>query len=462
MVKRVRTTRRLEVWLKDTSVALFVLNSQRRLVFFNAGCEKLTGWMPGDVLGQVCNYLTEPDATTTNALLASLAAPASVWKGQTITVPISLARRHSEPIACSVHYYPLTDVDQKVQAAFGIIQQTVVPATAAPASVSQRLHAELAAIRDLLRQQYSESALIVRSPAMKRVLGQLKLAQRTTLPILFVGEAGSGRQFMARLVHQARESSRRLFVPLDCRRLPADQLEATLQRMSGLQDNDSLQPDAVYLDHVESLPRDIQRVVLQLIESNVATRPKLFAASTGPLDSLVESDEFLRDLHFALTALPIKVPALRDRPEDLEPLAQFFLEELNRGDTRQIDAFHNDVWDQFRRYDWPGNVRELRAVVAEARQQCTGSMIEPGHLPFRFRTGVDRQSIGPTSRRRPVPLDPLLLQVEREQIELALHEARHNKAQAAELLGITRPRLYRRMEVLGIIDDHSTSVDDQE
>src|SRR5437016_2244980 len=124
MPKRIRTTRRLEVWLKDTSVALFVLNSQRRLVFFNAGCEQLTRWTPSDVLGRVCNYLTEPDAADTSALLASLAPPNSVWTGQMTTVAISVARRDSEAIPCKIHFYPLTDVEQKVQATLGIIQQS--------------------------------------------------------------------------------------------------------------------------------------------------------------------------------------------------------------------------------------------------------------------------------------------------------------------------------------------------
>ena len=124
MAKRVRTTRRLEVWLKDTSVALFVLNSQRRLVFFNVGCEQLTGWTPAEVLGRVCDYLTESDPADSSALLASLAPPADVWMGQTTTVPINLARRESDPVACNIHFYPLTDAEQKVQAALGIILQT--------------------------------------------------------------------------------------------------------------------------------------------------------------------------------------------------------------------------------------------------------------------------------------------------------------------------------------------------
>jgi PAS domain S-box-containing protein len=463
MSKRVRTTRRLEAWLKDTSVALFVLNSQRRLVFFNAGCEQLTGWTAADVLGQVCYYVSEADHNAAAAVLSSLAPPTAVWNGQLVTVPVSLARRDAAPVSCEVHYYPLTDTDQKVQASLGIIQPATTPS--APSNqipVSLRLHAELAELRASLRNRFSDTSLIARSSSMQRVVTQLKLARQSTFPVLFVGESGSGREYLARLIHQGRESSRRLFVPLDCLRLPASQLESTLERVSKIQKDDELQPGAIFLKHVESLPRDTQRQVLDLMQSNTTARPDVFAATAQPLKPLVESDEFIRELYFALTTLPIDLPPLRNRVEDLQPLAQYFLEELNRDDSRQVDGFHDEVWEQFRRYNWPGNVRELRAVVTEARDACTGAFIEPVHLPFRFRTGVDKQTIGPSLRQRPVPLDPLLLQVEREQIELALEEARHNKAKAADLLGITRPRLYRRMEILGIIDNESPTAEDSE
>jgi transcriptional regulator with PAS, ATPase and Fis domain len=453
MTKRVRTTRRLEVWLKDTSVPLFVLNVQRRLVFFNVGCEKLTGWTAADVLGQVSHYVTESDPHQPDAVMASLAPPAEIWSGHSATTPVLLAHRERDPISCVIHFYPLTDADNKVQAALGIIRESQ-PANEQPSiSKSQRLHVELAALRHSLRQQFAEGSLIGRSPAIRRVLGQLKLAQQSTLPILLTGEAGTGRQHLARQIHYSSDRGQSIFVPLDCRRLPAEHLAQTLQRLMGIKGDEVLQPGTVYLDQIEALPRELQKMIVELIESKHPHKPRIMAASQRPLEPFVESDELTSDLFFALTPLTIVVPPLRNRPEDLEPLAQFFLEELNRGDSRQVNGFHDNVWHQFRRYHWPGNVNELRRVVTEARQQCPGTIIETDHLPFGFRTGVDGQSIGPATPKRTVPLDPLLLQVEREQIELALAEARHNKAKAAELLGITRPRLYRRMEILGIVDE---------
>ena len=455
MAKRVRTTRRLEVWLKDTSVALFVLNANRRLVFFNTGCQQLTGWTPPDVLGQVCEFVTEADLNSSAALLASLTPPSNVWLGETVSVPASVAHRERGPVASHIHFFPLTDVDRKVQAALGVIQSASANPQSPGVSISQRLHVELAALRASVRQQIGEGFLIGRSPGMRRVSGQMRLAQESSVPLLFLGEAGTGREQMGRLIHDAGDRGRSSFVPLDCRRLTAQHLESTFKRILESSQANDVQPGAIFLHHVEALPRDLQRLVLSVIELKSPKSPRVMAASLNPLDRLIESDEFLAELHYALTTIVILIPSLRSRPEDLEPLAQFFLEELNRGQPHQITGFHDDVWQQFRRYNWPGNVGELRAVVTEARSACTGPEIETIHLPFRFRTGVSGQTIGPSTRKRSEALDPLLLRVEREQIELALMEARHNKAKAAELLGITRPRLYRRMEVLGIIDNDS-------
>ena len=449
MTKRVRTTRRLEVWLKDTSVPLFVLNSQRRLVFFNAGCEQLTGWPPAEVLGQVCDFVTESDLFSPAALLAALAPPANVWQGESIAVTTRVARHDSDPIEAILHFFPLTDAAQRVQATLGIIQ--LAPHCDQPANphLSLQLHAELAELRQSLINRGDTGMLIGKSLGMQRLLSQLQLARQSTLPILLIGEAGTGRESLARQIHQASSQGTSTFVPLDCRRLPPDHLEATIRRMQDALQTDELQPGTIYLEHVEALPRDLQRLVLEVVKSQ---RHRVIASTLNSLEPLVESQDFVEPLFFALTPLTMSLPPLRNRPEDLALLSQYFLEELNRGAPQQVTGFQEQVLEQFGRYQWPGNVRELRSVIVEARQECTGPLIEIEHLPFRFRTGVRGQSVGPPARPRTQPLDPLLLRIEREQIELALDEAHQNKAKAAELLGITRPRLYRRMEVLGILD----------
>ncbi len=455
MPKHARTTRRLEVWLKDTDLPLFVLNAQRRLVFFNHGCERLTGWSAANVLGQVCDYLSEPDVQAPAALLAALSPPPEAWLGRPVDAPTHLPRREADPLPRVIHFFPLPDDDQKVNALLGVIVPVPVPATAQDERTpgTQRLHAELASLRQSIRRRFGEGTLIGRSASIGRAFDQIKLAQPAMASVLFVGETGVGKQHLARVLHYQSPLGKRAFVPLDCRRAATEDLEATLARMRDDQQADVLRAGAVYFDFIDAAPADFQSRLIEWLATNAGPHAaRVLAGSARPLEPLVEAETFSRELYFALTTLVVEVPPLRDRREDLEPLAQHFLEELNRAAPQQVGGLTDDVWRQFRRYHWPGNTAELRAVIEEARAACSAPLIAAEHLPFRFKAGVGAQSVGPSIRPRPEPLDPLLERIEREQIELALAESRQNKARAAELLGITRPRLYRRMELFGIVD----------
>ncbi|MBS0204036.1 MAG: sigma 54-interacting transcriptional regulator [Planctomycetes bacterium] len=455
MPKRTRTTRRLEVWLKGTDLALFVLNAQRRLVFFNRGSERLTGWSAPDLLGQKCDYVTEPDINSPAALLAALAPPPEAWKGSLEQVPGNIPRRTDSPLSRVVYYFPLVDPDQEVQAMLGIIADIPETPGSRPIPAAQRLHAELAVLRQTVRRQYGDGGLIGRSLPMQRAFEQIKLAQSAMTAVLFVGEAGTGKQHLARILHYHGPHGKKAFVPLDCR-LPSRELEQTLIRIREDQQADSLRTGAVYLDHIDAAPAEFQRSLLDWLKAPTSNPVRVLAGTTHPLLPGVEAERFSRELYFALSALVVELPPLRERMEDLEPLAQHFLEESNREVSEQVGGLSEEVWRQFRRYNWPGNVGELRRVITEARSGGSGTLVAAEQLPFRFRTGVTAQSMEPTTRPRIVSLDQFLEQVEREQIEGALTECRGNKARAAEFLGITRPRLYRRMEVLGIADPDPT------
>jgi len=131
-------------------------------------------------------------------------------------------------------------------------------------------------------------------------------------------------------------------------------------------------------------------------------------------------------------------------------MAQFLLEERNRGSERQVEGFANETMRKFREYNWPGNAAELQAVIDEAYEACETTHIVCQDLPFRFRTGMDAQLEGPPLTADPAPLELTLRQVEEEQIRKALEQAGGNRSQAARLLSLSRTALYRRMESPGI------------
>ena len=179
-------------------------------------------------------------------------------------------------------------------------------------------------------------------------------------------------------------------------------------------------------------------------------------SSTRPLEEAVAREDLLPDLHFHASTVSITVPPLRDRGEDFRPLVQHFLERHNQTASRQVGGLAADSWTVLGQYDWPGNLDELNLVILEAALAAAdrdSSLINPDDLPFAFRTGIDAQRAGGPLEQPIEPLEDVLERVEREQLGRAMQRARGNKAEAARLLGLTRPRLYRRLTQLDMLED---------
>ena len=147
------------------------------------------------------------------------------------------------------------------------------------------------------------------------------------------------------------------------------------------------------------------------------------------------------------------MPALRERREDLELLSQHFLENENRYQQKQVSGFAPGLLSLFQDYYWPANLDELIRVIQAAFEATTEPVITRESLPLRFKTGVDARSLGPSVSAPLRPLDESLSLVEKEQILLALELSRNNRTDAARMLGLTRAKLYRRMEALNISID---------
>ncbi|NOX55880.1 MAG: hypothetical protein GXP27_15840 [Planctomycetes bacterium] len=454
-----RKRRKLADWLASEGTPVFLLDAARRVVFFGAGCERLTGWAAEEIVGLVCEYTTDGDPTAPRMLTGTLCPPPEVLQGQAVQVPIYLPHKAGRTEARLLHFFPLKDEAGKVQAVLGIATALPEAKTRVEPTLAQRLHAELAALRLSLRQRFTLSSLVARSDTMRRVLRQVQLATQSEVPVLLVGESGTGKEHVARVIHSEGPTKTRAFVPLDCELLPAERLEEAVQRaLQGEHPETAaagLTPGTLYLAHVERLPRELQQRVADAFGADAAQNRhhlRLIAATDADPRKASEEDRLRPDLFHLITALTIELPPLRDRPEELPYLAQAFVESLNRDSEKQVSGISDGVLEQFRRYNWPGNLDELRVVVQEAWSACSEASIRTADLPFRFRTGMDAQTVGPPRRLLPMPLEEYLATVEKEHIQQALERCRYNKTKAAELLGITRPRLYRRMQALGIED----------
>jgi DNA-binding NtrC family response regulator len=287
------------------------------------------------------------------------------------------------------------------------------------------------------------------------------------VPVLIVGEPGTGKRHVARTIHLRGPGRQRHLVAFDCEALSAETLESELFGADG-RDPSTVGPtppsggagrprlsvgdgSTLLLGEVLMLPRDLQARLVAALDSRV----RLLATTTLDPESALRDGRLRPELYFTLTTLVIRLDPLRDRRDELPALAQHFLERANERGGEQRSGFSPQGISALTSYDWPGNLPELARVVeqAHARYRGTGHLIAPEDLPMTIRGNLGAAFPPPTLPNPIKPLDELLTEIERRLIETAMRQARSNKSRAAELLGISRPRLYRRIKELNLPDD---------
>ena len=442
--------------MNAAATPMYLLDRRRRVTLFNAGCEQLTGWLAVDVLGNHCDYTSPDDGEPLEKTLSSLCPPQSVFEGNPAAVASFIAHKDGHTTAKLLHHFPLLSRDEKIDRVltFALPMHTMPPSI--EVSAAQKLHAELASLRSELRSRFGFSSVISDAEAMHRVFRQTKLAAESNAAVHFIGENGTGKQHLARVAHNESASRAMSFVPLNCAALSAIELTRTLRRMFDKDPDAGSRPPhlkvgTLFLKSVQRLPRDVQELLAGNWDSNDPDFPqRLMTSSDRGVTELVRSEKMVSRLGAICGTLEISVPPLRARGADLRPLAQYFLERTNQHRQKQVDGFDDAALAELVKYHWPGNAGELKLVVDEASENCETSLIHPADLPARFRSGMDARRSSPRRTLQQTELEPLLFQVEHDHIEAVLAACNHNRAEAARLLGITRQRLYRRMEQLGI------------
>jgi arginine utilization regulatory protein len=297
---------------------------------------------------------------------------------------------------------------------------------------------------------------------MRRLVEQARLASQVRLPLLIVGEKGTGKTWLARTIHNQGITREQTFLALDCAHLPPTALAEVLFDEAALLGN--LQAGTIYLEEPACLPRDLQARLGDLLHSSSATdseqAPRIIAGCKNPPDEDIQAGRLLDELSCALSTLSIWVPPLRQRQADLPGLVERLLARAAQADlaATRVTELTPAAWELIRAYDWPGNLRELYSVLLCACRRAQGRQLESTDLPAYLSLRSGHTPLAATER--PLPLNQLLEEVERRLIRAALRMARDNKSRAAELLSIWRPRLLRRMEKLGIADPEPPASED--
>ncbi len=336
------------------------------------------------------------------------------------------------------------------------------------------------AVRNALRQRHLEAenralrarvdrelTMVGESYGMRQLREQVAMAAPTNGRVLVFGENGTGKELVARSIHALSRRRHGPFVEVNCAAIPEELIESELfghvkgaftgavaDRRGKFETADG---GTLFLDEIADMSLKTQAKVLRALQEQVVDRVggttsirvdvRVIAATNKDLPGLIQEGRFREDLYFRLNVIPIFVPPLRDRDDDIARLAEYFMSELAREYGRRPKAFSPGAMMRLRHYLWPGNVRELRNVVERLMIMVPGDTVEADdlHLPSAA------PQAGEAAAARPVvPLAAAREEFEREYILRALAEQHGNMSRTAEVLGVERSNLYKKMRAYGI------------
>ncbi len=308
----------------------------------------------------------------------------------------------------------------------------------------------------------TRTAIVAESPGMRRALEVVRRAAGADTPVLLLGESGTGKEVLARLLHAEGPRGPRAFVAVNCSAIPETLLESQLFGFrkgaftDAREDRRGLVQEAeggtLFLDEIGDMPAALQGKLLRLLQEKeihplgapapVRVDVRIVAATHRDLEALIAADRFRSDLYYRLNVIAVRIPPLRERPEDLIPLTAHFLEKHGARLGRPGVTPTPEALDVLRAYGWPGNVRELENAIERALVLGGRDTIGVGDLPaaLRARPGASTAASRPAS----------LAEMEREHILRTLRAAGGNRAAAARLLALDRKTLYRKLKLYGI------------
>lgn len=440
------------VELFDASPApVYLVDDRRRIVYVNSACCKWLGLKAADLLKQRCVYRTPAEAEGPSAAAEALCPPPPSFRGQHRDAVVVWRGAGGVAKYRQARFLALDDGEDESSSVLAILERDDCGApTLADAADATRhdaqLHERLQQFRVQMVGRYRVDSLIGVSPQIVKARVQIELAMRVRSHVLIVGPSGVGKDHAAKAIHYGQPRAGTL-VPLSCSVLETNLLRSTL-RAAWMRITAGESSTTLLLEDIDAMASDAQADLLEMLRADLP-RLRVVATSTRSLGELAAVEGLSPQLACAISTLTIELPPLAERLEDLPLLAQAFLEEANAGSARQLAGFSSAALDALAAYHWPLNVDELGELVRESHERATGGEITPQDLPSRLQYAAGAAA-HPSKASEAIVLEDFLAQVERELVERALQRAKGNKSKAARLLGMTRPRLYRRLVQLGL------------
>ncbi|MEW6263831.1 MAG: sigma 54-interacting transcriptional regulator [Thermodesulfobacteriota bacterium] len=319
-----------------------------------------------------------------------------------------------------------------------------------------RSEREIDRLRRSLAQEDGFHGLVGTSASLRRIFSLVEDAAGSDVAVMIFGESGTGKELVAQAIHKLSARSSKPLVKVDCVAFNANVLESELfghtrGAFTGAEKTrigrfEAADGGCVFLDEIGDVPPAVQVKLLRVLEEKIIERVgdnqpvhvdvRVISATNRDIAKLIAAGLFREDLFYRINVVPIEIPPLRERREDIPLLLRHFVSRLAAKTGKPITGFSSEVMAGLYDYDWPGNVRELKNVVEYAFVVCREGQIQPQHLPRTF-----TQASPAWTQAEPD---------ERERLIKALRQAKGNQSQAARILGVSRMTVWKRMKKLGV------------
>ena len=420
-------------------------DEQRQIFLFNQAAERITGRPRDEVLGRDCHEVFGPEGICGGECRFRDGAPDPITPA---TYEIGLITGDGEDRRIQVFAHPLATGASGQQAVF----------------VQLRDVSELQGLRARVRQRRSLEGMVAISTPMRDVFESIEQVATSDYPVLLFGESGTGKELAANAIHRRSRRKGGPFVPINCGALPENILDSELfghvrgAFTGAIRDKkgrfELAHRGTLFLDEVGELSPAFQVKLLRALqekcfervggERTVSVDVRIVAATNRDLRSMIRAGSFRQDLFYRLCVVPLTMPPLRSRVEDVPLLVEQMMEQIREESGKDIGDVSDRAMRLLMGYRWPGNVRELINALQFASVRCSETVIRAAHLPAEIQqlSQPRRGSLNlPGARLADAPRKRTRLDVER--VEAALAETGGNKVQAARVLGVGRATLYR-------------------
>ncbi|MBW2064035.1 MAG: sigma 54-interacting transcriptional regulator [Deltaproteobacteria bacterium] len=445
--------RRLKSILDSLEIGIFTTTRGGHITFFNRRAEAITGFDRKDILGKPCSVILEGKAARGKKFLDQ-----SIRDGRPRSVrKLLLRKRAGENIPVEANYMALKNDRGAIIGGLVTIQDL---------SLIDRLSREIS-------KRYTFDDMVGKSPPMQRIFEVISVAAPTDTTLLIEGPTGTGKDLLAKIVHNSSKRADKAFVKVNCAALPEGLLESEMfgylkGAFTGAdQDKPGRFQEAeggtIFLDEIGDLPLTLQGKLLRVLEdrefyplgSRRTTKVdvRIIAATNQDLEDLVARKKFREDLFYRLNVIRVQLPALKERKGDIPLLIEHLLKKLSLLKGRNIPRISGEAMEILLNYEYPGNIRELENILEHAIIICQGDIIEPRHLPLFLQDKAHRPE--PSDLTIAADLRGTLQEGEKRRIYEVLSRHNWNRSKAARELNINRTTLWRKMRKYKLLGDGS-------